>query len=321
MSRPAFVTLAGAVLTETVLVRLVSRLTEQLLASLCASHSLHGDQGDSTGFFCSTIPFARSLSALAVRGAAYATLAATQLGLDVKSVLSGVGIGGLVVGWALKQVIAEAVSGVMILVARPFSVGDRIIIRTGMMNFEGTVRGLTLHHTILSAGRGPGDDPDGPNAVPADRDILVPNSLVLKAVIRKLPRQPQLGQAAATAATAAVVAAAATGAGGGVRTAGAGAGSGIGTGLGVHRDIITAEMTPAAGRHLNEQSPPPPPPPQTPSWAQQQAQAARSSLMPSSSMPTPRSLIRSAASRPPGSSSMQARAAALMVGSPLPKAR
>ena len=116
--------------------------------------------------------------------------------MDVKAVLSGVSFGGLVLGWALKQVLSEAISGALIVTTQPFKVGQRVCIRTQMMNFEGTVARLTLNHTVLVKGEGPGDakqaevgklihsdDKTGGN-VDTGSTILIPNSLALKAVIR-----------------------------------------------------------------------------------------------------------------------------------------
>ena len=93
----------GGLVTEKLIVPASSNATASVLAYLCSR-----DEG---GFYCSTIPFATRLTNLVVRACAYAVLAANNMGIDVKSVLSGVGVGGLVVGWALNKVLQDAVSG------------------------------------------------------------------------------------------------------------------------------------------------------------------------------------------------------------------
>ena len=145
--------LLGGLVTEKLIVPASSRATASLLAYLCAR-----DEG---GFYCSTIPFATRLTNLVVRACAYAFVAAHYSALNLKNVLSGVGVGGLVVGWALNKVLQDAVSGALIVATQPFRVGDFITLRTDSMNFDGRVDRITLSHIVLAEGSGPGDDDGG----------------------------------------------------------------------------------------------------------------------------------------------------------------
>lgn len=69
------------------------------------------------------------------------------MGLDktVTSLLAGVGILGLALGFALQSIAANFMAGVFLSVRRPFSIGD--VIETN--DFFGTVREINLRSTVL----------------------------------------------------------------------------------------------------------------------------------------------------------------------------
>ena len=73
--------------------------------------------------------------------------------------MASLGLTGFAVGFALKDSISNLLSGVLILIHRPFSVGDTIKVKT----FEGLVSAIDLRYTQLER--------DG-------EKILVPNSLL-----------------------------------------------------------------------------------------------------------------------------------------------
>lgn len=81
------------------------------------------------------------------------------LGVDVSAIVAGLGLTGLALGIALKDIVSNAVSGIMLLMFRPFRHRDRI--KVG--DFEGTVHDIDLRYTHLKT--------DG-------RIIFVPNSLM-----------------------------------------------------------------------------------------------------------------------------------------------
>ena len=81
------------------------------------------------------------------------------LGIDVSAIVASLGLTGFAVGFALKDSISNLLSGVLILIHRPFSVGDSIKVKT----FEGRVSAIDLRYTRLE------QDVE---------TILVPNSLL-----------------------------------------------------------------------------------------------------------------------------------------------
>jgi small-conductance mechanosensitive channel len=82
------------------------------------------------------------------------------LGIDVSAMVAGLGLTGLAIGIALKDVVSNSIAGIMILIFKPFYRGDRIAV-TGL---EGTVAQIDLRYTHLET---------------ADRRILIPNSNLL----------------------------------------------------------------------------------------------------------------------------------------------
>lgn len=87
-------------------------------------------------------------------------VALSVLGLDktVFSMLAGIGVVGLALGFALKDIAANFVSGIMLAVRAPLRAGDFIKIK----DIQGTVVDIRLRDTVLRT-------PDGPFAV-------IPNS-------------------------------------------------------------------------------------------------------------------------------------------------
>ena len=67
------------------------------------------------------------------------------LGIDVSAIVAGLGLTGFALGFALKDTISNIISGVMILLYRPFVTGDKIKIA----GFEGEVVCIDLRYTEL----------------------------------------------------------------------------------------------------------------------------------------------------------------------------
>lgn len=87
-------------------------------------------------------------------------VAIDALGLDKRSVATGLGLTGLALGFALKDILSNFVSGILLLALRPFRVGDQIIVG----ETEGTVERVVLRATELRTYDG--------------RTVLVPNAQV-----------------------------------------------------------------------------------------------------------------------------------------------
>ena len=70
----------------------------------------------------------------------------TQLGLELGPLLAGLGIAGFVIGFALQDSLANFAAGAMIVLYRPFDVGD--VIEAG--GVSGTVEEMSLVSTTIS---------------------------------------------------------------------------------------------------------------------------------------------------------------------------
>lgn len=68
-----------------------------------------------------------------------------QLGLNIAALVAGLGIAGIAVGFAARDTLENFISGVTILIDRPFRIGDNIIIQGTF----GTVKEITLRSTRL----------------------------------------------------------------------------------------------------------------------------------------------------------------------------
>ena len=90
---------------------------------------------------------------------------AGQLGINTTSFLTIVGAAGLAIGLALKDSLSNFASGVMLIMFRPFSVGD--FINTG--GVTGNVVNIALFNTTLHT--------------PDNQKVIVPNSAITSNVI------------------------------------------------------------------------------------------------------------------------------------------
>jgi small conductance mechanosensitive channel len=72
-------------------------------------------------------------------------VALSQLGISVGPVLAGLGVAGFVIGFALQDTLSNFASGMMILLYRPFDVGD--VVETGTV--FGTVKDMSLVNTTF----------------------------------------------------------------------------------------------------------------------------------------------------------------------------
>lgn len=81
----------------------------------------------------------------------FALLFATQqIGVDVTAFLTGLGILGFTLGFALQDISKNFVSGILMLLQKPFSLGDTIEVS----GFNGKVLDITLRDTVLLTGDG-----------------------------------------------------------------------------------------------------------------------------------------------------------------------
>jgi small conductance mechanosensitive channel len=88
-----------------------------------------------------------------------------QLGINTTSFLTIVGAAGLAIGLALKDSLSNFAAGVMLILFRPFRVGDYV----GAGGVNGTVKGITMFNTVLHT--------------PDNQVIIVPNGMITSNVI------------------------------------------------------------------------------------------------------------------------------------------
>lgn len=101
-----------------------------------------------------------------VLGFSWAVYAVPNLRTVANSLLAGAGILAVAVGFASQHALSNVISGIFIVVFKPFRVNDRLHIRN---QFNGIVEDITLRHTVIR---------DFEN-----RRILIPNSVISDEVI------------------------------------------------------------------------------------------------------------------------------------------
>lgn len=87
-------------------------------------------------------------------------IALGNLGVDTSALVAGLGVSGLVLGFALKDTLSNFAAGLMILLYRPFDVGHFI----ELGGDKGVVKDLTLVSTVLTT--------------PDNKQVTLPNSRV-----------------------------------------------------------------------------------------------------------------------------------------------
>ena len=87
------------------------------------------------------------------------------LGLDFGALLGALGLTSVAIGFSLKDVLSNYISGVILLAARPFRLGDQVVIE----DFEGTITQVQLRGTTLKTYDG--------------RIVYIPNQEVFSASI------------------------------------------------------------------------------------------------------------------------------------------
>jgi small conductance mechanosensitive channel len=101
-------------------------------------------------------------------------MAANQLGFEVGSVLAGLGIVGIALGFAAQDLLSNLIAGFTIFWDRPFRIGDTVVIA----GVQGTVTEIGLRSTRLRT---------------LDiRDVILPNKDVINETIINLTSTPGL---------------------------------------------------------------------------------------------------------------------------------
>ena len=91
-------------------------------------------------------------------------LALTLLGVDVQGIITGLGLMSLAIGLALKDVITSVIASYVLLLYKPFNIGDEVSIK----GVNGVVTKMDTRYTVLSS----------PNEI-----NLIPNSEIMISTI------------------------------------------------------------------------------------------------------------------------------------------
>lgn len=86
-------------------------------------------------------------------------------GLNVSALVAGLGLTGFALGFALKDVLSNLLSGIMLLIYRPFHIGDQI----RMGEYEGTITTIRMRDTVVRGYDG--------------RLIIIPNTKLITEVV------------------------------------------------------------------------------------------------------------------------------------------
>ena len=95
------------------------------------------------------------------------TLGLANLGINVNAIIASFGLGGFALGFALKDIIANFVSGFLIILSKTFKVGDYLKMGTT----EGEIKAINLRHTVLASKDN------------LRQRILIPNNNIFSSVI------------------------------------------------------------------------------------------------------------------------------------------
>ncbi|MEZ8823715.1 mechanosensitive ion channel domain-containing protein [Vibrio amylolyticus] len=72
-------------------------------------------------------------------------IALSQIGIELAPLLTGFGVAGLIIGFALQDTLSNFASGLMILIYRPYDVGDMVKVS----GIQGTVKNMSLVSTTV----------------------------------------------------------------------------------------------------------------------------------------------------------------------------
>jgi small conductance mechanosensitive channel len=149
-----------AVLTLTIGWWLVNKVTREIAKLLALRHADLALQG-----FISTLAniILKILLMVSV---------ASMIGIETTSFVAAIGAAGLAVGLALQGSLSNFAGGVLILLFRPFRIGDWI----EAQGVSGTVDAIQIFHTVLRTGD--------------NKTVIVPNGNLSNGIITNTNRQP-----------------------------------------------------------------------------------------------------------------------------------
>lgn len=156
-----YVTTYGLQVIGAVLILILGRIAAGIGRKICHRLLTKANQDPSIVSFVSSLTYILVLT--------FAVLAAlAKFGIQTASFVAVLGAAGFAIGFALQGSLANFAAGVLILVLRPFRVGDFI----DAAGVTGTVQQIQLFNTVL--------------ATPDNVKILVPNGKVYGDVIKNV---------------------------------------------------------------------------------------------------------------------------------------
>mmetsp|Transcript_3043 Transcript_3043/g.4450 ORF Transcript_3043/g.4450 Transcript_3043/m.4450 type:complete len:184 (-) Transcript_3043:61-612(-) len=151
------VTIISALATEWILKKVVAAQVNRMCHS-------------TGGFACEARPMLfRGIESF-VRVTTLSVIAHRTLGIDVRQILQGAGIFGLLIAYLVRDTLENFQAGLIIVGTSPFSPGDVIQVRAQMQDHRGQVQSINTRHTVLL-------QEDG-------QLIRMPNSLLVKSILR-----------------------------------------------------------------------------------------------------------------------------------------
>jgi MscS family membrane protein len=105
---------------------------------------------------------------------AAALLTADNLNIEIKTLLAGLSVGGLALGLAAQDTVANLFGAVAVFLDKPFHIGDRIRVES----VEGTVENIGLRSTRVRNLEG--------------HHVTIPNKLMGNAIITNITRRPTI---------------------------------------------------------------------------------------------------------------------------------
>jgi small conductance mechanosensitive channel len=99
-------------------------------------------------------------------------------GVRLEKLLVGTALTGVILGIAAQQSLGNLFAGIVLLAARPFAVGERVLLRSGPLGgeYEGLIVDMSLLYVKMLTDMGP---------------VLLPNAAVLTAAVGPGARQPE----------------------------------------------------------------------------------------------------------------------------------
>jgi len=85
-------------------------------------------------------------------------------GIDVRALIAGLGLTGFALGFAMRDMLASGLAGILIILYRPFKIGDEI----GILGLERQVVKIDMKHTTI---------------IDQNKRHLIPNSKILSETI------------------------------------------------------------------------------------------------------------------------------------------